>query len=88
MLMSSPSLKDEEKTSNNAEATISNRGTNRPPKGVTRHFSGLGILPHLSTYLGHVSIEETATYLRMTAELLSEANTRFESYSLGEGHHA
>jgi len=46
------------------------------------------LLPHLSTYLGHVSIEETATYLRMTAELLSEANARFESYSLGEGHHA
>jgi integrase/recombinase XerD len=46
------------------------------------------LLPHLSTYLGHVSIEETATYLRMTAELLSVANSRFESYSLGEGYHA
>jgi integrase/recombinase XerD len=46
------------------------------------------LLPHLSTYLGHVSIEETATYLRMTAELLNEANARFESYSLGEGYHA
>lgn len=46
------------------------------------------LLPHLSTYLGHVSIEETATYLRMTAELLGEASSRFEVYSLGEGHHA
>jgi integrase len=46
------------------------------------------LLPHLSTYLGHVSIEETATYLRMTTELLTEANSRFESYSLEEGHHA
>jgi hypothetical protein len=42
--MSSPSLKDEVKTSNNAEATICNRDTNRPPKGATRHFPELGIL--------------------------------------------
>jgi len=46
------------------------------------------LLPHLSTYLGHVSIEETATYLRMTNELLQEANRRFESYATGEGSHA
>jgi hypothetical protein len=37
-------LKDEERTSNNAEATISNRGTNRHLKCATRHFPELGIL--------------------------------------------
>jgi len=39
------------------------------------------LLPHLSTYLGHVSIDETATYLRMTTDLLQEANHRFELYA-------
>jgi integrase/recombinase XerD len=46
------------------------------------------LLPRLSTYLGHVGIEETATYLRMTTELLREASCRFESYSTREGDHA
>ena len=45
------------------------------------------LLPHLSTYLGHVSIDETATYLRMTTELLGEASSRFENYSRVEGPH-
>src|SRR5271165_817409 len=44
MFMSSPSLKDEEKTSNNAEPTIGNRGTNQPLKSPARHFPELGIL--------------------------------------------
>lgn len=39
------------------------------------------LLPQLSTYLGHVSIDETATYLRMTKDLLQEANHRFELYA-------
>jgi hypothetical protein len=47
MFVSSPSLKDEEKTSNNAEPTIGNRGTNRPLKGAARHFPELGILPKM-----------------------------------------
>jgi len=46
------------------------------------------LLPQLSTYLGHVSIDETATYLKMTPELLHEANQRFEHYSTGEDRHA
>jgi integrase len=39
------------------------------------------LLPQLSTYLGHVSIDETATYLRMTTDLLREASQRFELYA-------
>jgi hypothetical protein len=49
MLMSSPSLKVDGRTSNNAESTISNRRTNRSLKSATRHFPELGILskmPH------------------------------------------
>jgi integrase/recombinase XerD len=39
------------------------------------------LLSHLATYLGHVSIRETARYLTMTKELLGEASWRFELYS-------
>ena len=46
------------------------------------------LLPQLSTYLGHVGVEETSHYLRMTRELLQEANARFEQYSMEEEHHA
>jgi integrase/recombinase XerD len=40
------------------------------------------LLPLLSTYLGHVGIDGTQVYLRMTPELLDEANRRFERYAL------
>lgn len=43
------------------------------------------LLPHLSTYLGHVSIRDTTRYLSMTVELLQEANARFERYALPGG---
>ncbi len=39
------------------------------------------LLPHLSTYLGHVDIDSTAHYLTMTHELLQEANRCFEIYA-------
>jgi integrase/recombinase XerD len=39
------------------------------------------LLPHLATYLGHVSIRETSRYLTMTKELLSEAGQWFERYA-------
>ncbi len=39
------------------------------------------LLPHLATYLGHVSIRETARYLTMTKELLGAASRRFELYA-------
>jgi integrase/recombinase XerD len=39
------------------------------------------LLPHLATYLGHVSIRETTRYLTMTKELLDEACRRFELYA-------
>ena len=41
------------------------------------------LLPHLSTYLGHVRIQETTRYLTMTTELLEEAGSRFERYATG-----
>jgi site-specific recombinase XerD len=43
------------------------------------------LLPHLATYLGHVSIQETAHYLSMTKELLDEAGHRFEQYAAPGG---
>jgi hypothetical protein len=36
---------------------------------------------HLSTYLGHVSPVSTAVYLKITDELLAEANRRFEQFA-------
>ena len=39
------------------------------------------LLPQLSTYLGHVGISGTQVYLKMTPELLQEANLRFEHYA-------
>jgi integrase len=38
-------------------------------------------LQHLATYLGHVDPASTAVYLTITAELLAEANHRFEAFS-------
>ncbi len=37
-------------------------------------------LPLLATYLGHVNVSSTQTYLTMTSELLAEASKRFERY--------
>jgi len=39
-------------------------------------------LPLLATYLGHVNLSGTQTYLTMTPELLAEASRRFERYAL------
>lgn len=44
------------------------------------------LLPALSTYLGHVSLSATQRYLTMTAELLEQANRRFERYACGGDH--
>jgi site-specific recombinase XerD len=38
-------------------------------------------LPLLATYLGHINLAGTQTYLTMTAELLGEASLRFERYA-------
>jgi integrase/recombinase XerD len=38
-------------------------------------------LPLLATYLGHVNVSGTQTYLPMTHELLAEASRRFECYA-------
>lgn len=38
-------------------------------------------LPLLSTYLGHVNISGTQSYLTMTPQLLAEAGKRFEHYA-------
>src|SRR5215467_10338087 len=47
VLMSSPCLKGEENTSNNADPTTSNLPENRGSHDVIRHFHGLGILPEM-----------------------------------------
>jgi site-specific recombinase XerD len=39
------------------------------------------LLPLLSTYLGHVSIEATQVYLTMTPELLAQASRRFQRFA-------
>ena len=39
------------------------------------------LLPHLSTYLGHVNVAATQVYLTMTPELLRAACIRFERYA-------
>lgn len=47
------------------------------------------LLPVLSTYLGHASLEGTQVYLSMTPELLGEVSQRFEHYAgnaTGGGH--
>lgn len=38
-------------------------------------------LPLLATYLGHINLSGTQTYLTMTPELLGEASLRFERYA-------
>jgi site-specific recombinase XerD len=43
------------------------------------------LLPHLSTYLGHVDVKATQRYLSMTSELLNEASLRFQQYALNRG---
>jgi site-specific recombinase XerD len=45
------------------------------------------LLHHLSVYLGHVHIRHTQVYLKMTPELLHEANQRFERYAGKERYH-
>lgn len=45
------------------------------------------LLPHLSTYLGHVDIQSTQVYLSMTPELLEEAGKRFGRYATEGGRH-
>ncbi|WP_434113725.1 tyrosine-type recombinase/integrase [Paraburkholderia caffeinilytica] len=45
------------------------------------------LLPQLATYLGHVHIRSTQRYLTMTADLLREANLRFEQYATPEIRH-
>lgn len=46
------------------------------------------LLPHLTTYLGHNRIQDTARYLMMTVELLEEASLCFERYARPEASHA
>jgi integrase len=45
------------------------------------------LLPHLSTYLGHVHIQATQVYLTMTPELLHSAGNRFAGYVGQEARH-
>jgi site-specific recombinase XerD len=43
------------------------------------------LLPHLSTYLGHVDVKATQRYLTMTPEVLHEASVRFQQYAFNRG---
>jgi site-specific recombinase XerD len=45
------------------------------------------LLPHLSTYLGHVNVAATQVYLTMTPELLQLASERFAQYAFQEVDH-
>jgi site-specific recombinase XerD len=45
------------------------------------------LLPHLTTYLGHARIQDTARYLSMTTELLQQASLCFERYARPEVPH-
>lgn len=45
------------------------------------------LLPKLSTYLGHISLDSTQIYLTMTPELLQQACRRFERYVNDGGPH-
>lgn len=42
------------------------------------------LLPVLSTYMGHTYLGATSVYLRMTDDLLREASSRFQQYTIGE----
>jgi site-specific recombinase XerD len=42
------------------------------------------LLPVLSTYMGHTYLGATSVYLKMTDDLLHEANLRFQQYAIGE----
>jgi len=76
-------------------------GTSRATVHCLRHSFAVGTLlrwyrtgsnpgarlPQLSTFLGHVNTRATAVYLTITAELLQQANVRFEAFArplLGE----
>jgi integrase/recombinase XerD len=39
------------------------------------------MLPKLSTYLGHLTMSHTQTYLTMTPELLQQASLRFAAFA-------
>jgi integrase/recombinase XerD len=45
------------------------------------------LVHHLSVYLGHAYLRDTAVYLTMTPELLREAGGRFERYARGGDRH-
>ena len=59
------------------------RGTFAVHRLVSWYRQGADVqacLPLLATYLGHINLSGTQTYLSMTPELLGEAAQRFERY--------
>lgn len=52
-----------------------------PPSTLNNQWDNPACLPLLATYLGHINLSGTQTYLTMTAELLGEASLRFERYA-------
>ena len=53
---------------------------NRPVAWYKAGADVQALLPKLSTYLGHISLDSTQIYLTMTPELLQQACRRFERY--------
>jgi hypothetical protein len=45
------------------------------------------LLPQLATYLGHVDVAATQSYLTLTSELYQQASQRFEHYAFPGGAH-
>ena len=54
--------------------------TNRLKSWYVEQKDVQGLLPILSSYLGHTHLAHTSVYLSMTSELLEEASNRFENY--------
>ncbi|GAB6010327.1 site-specific integrase [Dysgonomonas reticulitermitis] len=54
--------------------------TNRLKSWYVEQKDVQGLLPILSSYLGHTHLAHTSVYLSMTSDLLEEASNRFENY--------
>lgn len=54
--------------------------TNRVAQWYNEGLDVQGLLPALSTYLGHCNLDSTAVYITLTGNMLYEAGNKFKSY--------